>query len=332
LLVKSLYVKLLIIVGSVVAKEVGVMVANAYASSADGRYITDPGVFGFLDFILIFIGTMSGYMAAVLRIVMSLLAMLIGFASMTTPSTPIWLYNSSAIAVLGALRDKVVAAYSCMLFIHNMQNNPISHVFMWQLLETVRGTPEAKPMSNKSPLTKKKRLIRNRFQLYVMLHKYPVLRAYRAVRHGSQALVAGTSAATSGVRDSRVHIQGVTEETSFTDIQTAGDNRDGSGGGGNSADSRVSQPQVAYGAVQRHPLYDVHTDGVVGPAAKGQQSNTSNTPVLHANGTPSSPPAPVPAVGNDVNAENAQLRAQVARLEAVLAHNSVRHVFDAVSV
>lgn len=332
LLVKSLYVKLLIIVGSVVAKEVGVMVANAYASSADGRYITDPGVFGFLDFILIFIGTMSGYMAAVLRIVMSLLAMLIGFASMTTPSTPIWLYNSSAIAVLGALRDKVVAAYSCMLFIHNMQNNPISHVFMWQLLETVRGTPEAKPMSNKSPLTKKKRLIRNRFQLYVMLHKYPVLRAYRAVRHGSQALVAGTSAATSGVRDSRVHIQGVTEETSFTDIQTAGDNRDGSGGGGNSADSRVSQPQVAYGAVQRHPLYDVHTDGVVGPAAKGQQSNTSNTPVLHANGTPSSPPAPVPAVGNDVNAENAQLRAQVARLEAVLAHNSVRHVIDAVSV
>ena len=292
-LIKSLYIKLLIIVGSTVVKEVGVMVASAYASSADGRYITDPGVFGFLDFILIFIGTMSGYMAAIMRIVMSLVAMLIGFASMTTPSTPIWLYNSSAIAVLGALRDKVVAAYSCMLFIHNMQNNPISHVFMWQLLETVRGTPEAKPMSNKSPLTKKKRLIRNRFQLYVMLHKYPGLRAYRAVRHGSKALLAGTAAATPEVRDSRVHIQGVTEETSFTDIQTA---------------PRCVAPSDSVDASPSSPPAPA-------PAPAPDQAPA-----------PAPAPAPVPAVVNDVNAENAQLRAQVARLEAELARRSATDI------
>jgi len=218
-LVMSMYKKLLIIVGAMVVKMIGVTVAAKYASSSDGRYITDPGVFGFLDFILIFIGTMSGYFAAVMRIVMSLVAMLVGFASMTTPSTPIWLYNSSAIAIFGALRDKVVASYSCMLFIHSMQNNPIAHVFMWQLMETVRGTPEAKP--TKAAMSSKQRLVRNRFQLYVMLHKYPELRAFRSI-HQVAGDTAGAAAAGGAAADGRhLQIQGVTEETSFTESFSA---------------------------------------------------------------------------------------------------------------
>ena len=175
--IKSVYVTILVVLGSFAAKTVGVSVAYTYSSTADGRYITDQGVFGFLDFVLVFIGTMSGYVAAIMRIGISFITMLVGFASLTTPVAPIWLYNSSAIGLLGAVRDKVVSSYSCMLYIHNMQNNPISHVFMWQLMETVRTTA---PNANSRP-TQKQKQIRNRFQLYVMLAKYPQLRAYRAI-------------------------------------------------------------------------------------------------------------------------------------------------------
>ena len=64
-----------------------------------------------------------------------------------------------------------------------------------------------------------------------------------------------------------------------------------SNGDSYSADGMESQPDADGGAPQRHPLYDVHTYGVVGPAAKGQQSNIANTPVLHANGVVYAAPA-----------------------------------------
>ena len=126
-----------------------------------------------------------------------------------------------------------------------------------------------------------------------MLHKYPGLRAYRAVRHGSKALLAGTAAATPEVRDSRVHIQGVTEETSFTDIQTA---------------PRCVAPSDSVDASPSSPPAPA-------PAPAPDQAPA-----------PAPAPAPVPAVVNDVNAENAQLRAQVARLEAELARRSATEI------
>lgn len=240
--IESVQITILIVLGSFAAKEIGGRVANAYSSTADGRYITDQGGFGFLDFVLIFIGTMSGYMAAVMRIVISFAAMLFGFASMTMPASPIWLYHSSAIGMLGALRDKVVSSYSCMLHIHNMQNNPISHVFMWQLMETVRAAPGTKSTLKQ----KKQRQIRNRFQLFVMLSKYPRLRAYRAINLSDEgerasspaAKVAAAASAPAPVHGKAglshvLHVHGVTTtETTFT----TGGSIEGSG----SADSVAS--------------------------------------------------------------------------------------------